>query len=204
MTVIRALLVGSVVVFLLALGCTANKIPAPVDGEPLCPDFELGASHTKMKGGLRKPIRVTVLDGHDPVSTRVLLGRRTADDAPAKLSIENRNETYDIEWAQCENERAPRPVKGESAGNPRDTAAYGCGEAKAYSTSKHTIKRGEQASFVIQFVAPPTAECWNDSVPEAGSASPATDAGTRPAGDNTVAPSGAPADSSRAPGPDGG
>ena len=201
----RATLVGSVLGSLVALGCTANKVPVPVDGEPLCPDFELGASHTKMKGGLRKPIRVTVLDGNDAVSTRILLGRRTDDDAPAKLSLEDSNETYDVQWAQCENERAPKPVKSDTPGSARDTAAYGCGEAKVYSTSKHTTKKGDPASFTIKFVAPATAECWSDQVPEPGGGAPAADAGAAaPGGDAAALGSGAPTDSAGARSPDGG
>jgi hypothetical protein len=182
--VARALLVTVLVIPALVLGCTAKKEAAPVDGEPVCPDFDIGASQTKMKGGLRKPIRVTVLDDGDPVSTRILLGRRTTDDAPAKLSVEDDDKIYEVEWAQCANERAPKPLKAETTRTNSETATYACGEAKSYAKSKLEVKAGNVASRSISFVAPATPECWSDTAPPATSPEPAGDAGaTEPADD---------------------
>jgi hypothetical protein len=182
------------VVFSLVLGCTAQKVSAPVEGEPLCPDFDIGASHAHMKGGLRKPIKVTVLDDGDPVSDRVLLGRRNADDAPARLSVKD-GQTYDIEWAQCENERAPRPLKGDTS-RRGDTASYDCGKAKPYAKSKLVVKRGDVASRSIPFVPPADAACWSDTVPEAGSGAPDASASAAPADTGAAPTASAPAGTS--------
>lgn len=172
----RLLLVAAAV---LATSCTAQKVTAPVEDEPICSDFELGAAQTKHKGGLRKPVRVRILDGSSVESMRVLLGRRTADDQTAKLSIPDDDETYDVEWAQCENERAPRPLKAETK-DARELAAYECGEAKVYATTKLEVRAGKSESRVIKFVAPPDAACWSSSGPPAA---PTTSAAAEPSPD---------------------
>ena len=174
------------VVSSLALGCTAQKVSAPVEGEPVCPDFDIGASHAHMKGGLRKPIKVTVLDDGDPISDRVLLGRRNPDDAAARLSVRD-GRTYEVEWAQCENERAPRPLKGDTS-RRGDMASYDCGKTKPYAKTKLDIKRGDVASRIIRFMPPADAACWSDTVPEGASGAPDASASAASA-DPAAAPS---------------
>jgi hypothetical protein len=150
-----------------AAACTGASVPAYVEDEPICADFSLGAAGTKMKGGLRKPVKVQVMNGDSVESERILLGRRTAEDEKARVVVEDDDERYTIRWSQCENERAPRRV-GEGKPDPRDAVGgYSCGEAKVYQEVPLEVREGDPASRTIRFVAPPAPECWTDALPSA-------------------------------------
>ena len=88
----RLLLIG--VLLAIPQGCTARRVPAPIKGEPVCADFELGAARTKFKGALKWPVMVTVLDGSTTVSERLVLGKRKASDEGGKLVVEDDDETH--------------------------------------------------------------------------------------------------------------
>ena len=61
----RLLLTTASLLALLGTGCTAQSVTAPIDGEPVCPDFRLGVTKTLHKGSLRQPVRVQVLEDDD-------------------------------------------------------------------------------------------------------------------------------------------
>jgi hypothetical protein len=148
-----------------------------VEDEPVCEDFEVGASHAKLKGGLRKPVRVRLLedaDDDDAISSRILLGKRTPSDPAPMLSVPDDDDVLVVEWAQCENERAPRPVRTD-ARDQSEVAAYECGTAKVYAKTELKVVEGDAASRVVRFVAPPEPACWtNQAPPEAAAAATAT------------------------------
>ena len=91
-----------------------------------------------MKGGLRffsqaeldRSVKVTVLDGSSVIWERVLLGRRSDDSPKAKAVVLDTDDTFTVQWAQCANVRAPRPVVTDTqrAGG----SGYECGEAEVY------------------------------------------------------------------------
>ena len=83
----------------------------PVDGEPICPDFQVGAAQTKMAGGLRHPVQLTIKDGSNVVFKTTILGRRSDRDPVARVLVPDDDATLTLEWAQCENERAPSPAE---------------------------------------------------------------------------------------------
>ncbi|WP_437682497.1 hypothetical protein [Sorangium sp. So ce131] len=145
--------------------CGGPLTPSPVEGEPICPDFEVGATRAVMRGSLRFPVTLTVLDGKKPISRATLDGRRSKDDPGTRILIPNDNAEYEIEWAQCENQRAPRAL---SLGrDTKDTAEYACGNAPVYKTDKLVTRRDDAASRTLQFAAPPKPECWESEVPPA-------------------------------------
>ncbi len=116
-----------------------------------------------MKGGLRKPVKVTVLDGSSVIWERVLLGRRSDDSPKAKAVVLDTDDTFTVQWAQCANVRAPRPVVTDTqrAGG----SGYECGEAEVYLRQELHVKKGAPASRVVKFAAPPEPACWADSLP---------------------------------------
>lgn len=180
--------------FLLALasGCAGPPIPSPIEDEPVCADVKLGAARTEMIGGLRHPVRVRILDGKSQILKLVLGGKRTPNDPSPRTLIADDSDEYTVEWAQCENERAPRPVdKGpkpkdqksaEKSARANESAAYECGEAVVYKTEKLVTKKGDAASHVLKFMTPPKAECWMDDAPPPALLAPpaAPDAGAPP------------------------
>jgi hypothetical protein len=44
-------------------GCAGPPVPSALEGEPVCPDYEVGATRTKLQGGLRLPVTVTIVTG---------------------------------------------------------------------------------------------------------------------------------------------
>jgi hypothetical protein len=184
----------SLVLSALAVGCAGPPIPAPIQGEPVCADFELGAARTKMAGSLRLPVRLRILDGETVMMRTILNGKRSAGDAPARSFIPDDNAVFTVEWAQCPNERAPSPVADDHAKAnppklaPPESGAYECGEATVYKTDQITTKKGDVASHAIAFVPPPNPECWvSDAKPappapaSASAAAPAAPAEAAPA-----------------------
>ncbi|MBW2457154.1 MAG: hypothetical protein JRI68_21750 [Deltaproteobacteria bacterium] len=163
-------------------GCTSPSVTGVVEGEPVCVDFAVGSSNSLMKGSLRRPVQATILDGSTVRWERVLLGRRLADDPPSKFVVEDNDETYKMNWAQCPNIFAPKRV---TTGEGRDAdvpSSYTCGESKVYKELELHIKEGDASSRVLQWQVPPEPECWSNLAPDQA-ASAAASASAAPAED---------------------
>ncbi|WP_437971419.1 hypothetical protein WMF04_19875 [Sorangium sp. So ce260] len=158
--------------------CGGPPTPSPIEGEPICADFEVGATRAPMRGSLRFPVTLTVRDGKDPITRTTLTGRRSKDDPASRILLGDEDAEYEIEWAQCENERAPRART--LARDTKDTAEYACGNAAVYKTDKLVTRKGDAASRTVRFAAPPKPECWESELPPAAPA-PSPDAGAEPA-----------------------
>ena len=175
--------------FALALGCAGPPISAPIEGIPVCPDFTTGKA--RMEGSLRFPVRLRVLDGESVLYRTIISGLRTPD-APKPYSfIADDNAKYRVEWAQCSNPRAPHSATERALGQKaRDKAhdgegtAYDCGEAVVYKKDGVLeTKKGDRASHVITFLAPPDAACWaGEAPPASGPSAEPSDAGAGTAG----------------------
>jgi hypothetical protein len=117
-----------------------------------------------------------------------------------------------VEWAQCNNPRAPRTVteaaqsaKAREKAKDKDNegTAYECGEVSVYKTETLESKKGDRASHVITFVPPPNAACWEGdalpthpaanagAAPDAGGPAAAEDAGAAAAADAGAVDAGA-------------
>lgn len=156
--------------------CAGPPMTSAIEGEPVCADYEIGAAHTKMTGGLRYPVQLVIKSGSNTVFKTTITGKRTEKDAAARFLLADDNETYTVEWSQCENERASRPA--ESAGRDQKGAAkYECGTAAPYKTEQLVTKKGDPGSHTLHFPAPPNTACW-----QSVAASPAADAGAPDAG----------------------
>jgi hypothetical protein len=136
-----------------------------------------------MRGGLRLPVSVTILDGSEPVMRTTVYGLRTEQDTPTKILLPDGNDEYKVEWGQCENERAPRPAS-DPAGSSKSTAAprnappdYECGKANVYKTDTLVTKKGDRASHALTFPPPPKPDCWQGEVPVATPDAGAPDVG---------------------------
>jgi hypothetical protein len=178
----------------LTLGCAGSPIAAPLEGEPVCPDFKAGS--VLMAGGLRYPVRVRVLDGKNVLFKTILPGLRTAGARKPSTFIVDDNAEYTVEWSQCENERAPGEAgaanrERKARGKMRDdeSAGYECGEAKVYKTEKLATRKHDPASHVITFAPPPSAVCWASDATT--TAAPGADAGAPDAGSPTEVDAGA-------------
>jgi hypothetical protein len=146
-----------------------------------------------MRGGLRQPVRVTVLDDGDVVTRVLVYGRRTEADPSRRLVLPDADAEYTVEWGQCENERASEPLKGKP--NEREAAGYDCGNSPAYKTDKLVTKKGDRSPHPLAFVPPPKPECWVDERPP----EEAADAGAPDASDDAAAAPTANADAGTAP-----
>ncbi len=160
--------------------CSASRVAAPIEGEPVCANFEVGAAHTKFKGALKFPVKVTVLDGSSVVSERIVLGKRKAEDPPAKLVVEDTDETYTIHWAQCANQFAPRRVNQKRGRINDNLTQYDCGDAKVYKEHKLEVRAGDVQSRRLKWLAPPNGECLISRVPPSASASASASAAPAP------------------------
>ncbi|MGK3994186.1 hypothetical protein [Sorangium sp. So ce1024] len=145
--------------------CGGPPTPSPIEGEPICPDFEIGATRAPMRGSLRYPVTLTVLDDGDPIARATITGRRTGESPATRILLADDDAEYEIQWAQCENQRAPRART--LAHETRDTAEYACGNATVYKTDKLVTRKGDAASRTVHFAAPPKPECWESEVPAA-------------------------------------
>ncbi|MEJ7733949.1 MAG: hypothetical protein WKG00_32735 [Polyangiaceae bacterium] len=91
------------------------------------------------------------------------------------MVLPDANEEYTVEWGQCENERAPRPVDDASATGAKSTATprregpvdYECGNSVVYKTDKLVTVRGNPASHALTYPPPPKPECWLSDAPTA-------------------------------------
>jgi len=158
--------------------CAGPSITTPIDGEPVCPDFQVGAAHTKMGGGLRFPVQVTIKKSGTAVFKTTIVGRRTDKDLPSRVLLTDDDQKYTVEWAQCENERAPSPVD-VSGRDTKSTAKYECGKSEPYQTTELTTTKGDAKSHALTFPPPPNTVC---------STAPATSAATPDAGAADAAP----------------
>ncbi|MGK3982975.1 hypothetical protein WME99_08040 [Sorangium sp. So ce136] len=145
--------------------CGGPLTPSPIEGEPVCPDFEIGATHAPMRGSLRFPVTLTVRNGKNPITRTTLTGRRSSDDPASRVLLADEDAEYELEWAQCENQRAPRART--LTRDTKDTAEYACGSAAVYKTDKLVTRKGDAASRTVHFAAPPKAECWESELPAA-------------------------------------
>ena len=168
--------------------CAGQPIVSPIEGEPVCADYDIGAAHSKMAGGLRFPVQVTIKSGKTQVFKTIVLGRRTEKDEVKRVLLPDDNDTLQVEWAQCENERASNAV--DAAGrDTKGTAKYECGNATAYKTEDLQIKKGDPSSHKLTFPAPPNVACLQGV---AASPAPTASAGAAPTAAATAdaAPSG--------------
>ena len=135
-------------------GCGGTTVPYTFEGEPVCADFSVGTAEP-MQGGLKRPLHVAFKNGTEVVARVVLVGLRTADAAATPILLPDADAEYDVEWAECENERAPGVV---SKNKPFDTK-FECGAFKPYGASKLATKKGESVRKIP--VTPPAAPtCW--------------------------------------------
>jgi hypothetical protein len=152
----------------LVMGCAGPPIPAPIEGEPVCADIEIGAAHSKMIGGLTYPVRLRILDGKNVMMKMIISGKRTPADPPSHTLLPDDNAEYVLEWAQCANERAPRPISSASktrGAAEKDMTAFDCGEATIYKTDKLVTKKHDAASHVFAVPPPPKTDCWVGQTP---------------------------------------
>jgi hypothetical protein len=152
----------------LTVACTSARVTATLDGEPVCADFEVGAAKAPLKGALRKPVKVTVLDGKTTVSERIVLGKRTPNDAASVLVVQDENETYSVRFAQCGNDFAPQPIGAsvdKDAKRREDFTSYDCGDAAVYKEIPLEVKAGKPDSRVIPWQAPPEPACLGSVAP---------------------------------------
>ena len=171
--------------------CAGPPITTPIDGEPTCKDFEIGAARSPMAGSLRFPVQVTIKHGSTVVFKTTLVGRRNEKDLPSRVLLSDDNETFAVEWAQCENERAPSPLD-VTGRDHKGSTKYECGKAEVYQTVELKTVKGDAKSHALSFQAPPNSACWTapppppeaadagapDAAPEAADAgAPAEDAG---------------------------
>lgn len=173
----------------LGAGCAGPPFAAPIEGEPVCADFDMGATPVKMTGSLRFPVRVQILEGKTVLMKLIIDGKRTPDAPPSHTFIIDDSAEYTVEWAQCANERAPSPAtdapkKGAHAPPKKEGGTYECGDAVVYKTDKLVTKKHDVASHKLTFVPPPKPECWVSDAPRTLALPPA---------EPTVAPSAAPA-----------
>jgi hypothetical protein len=185
--VLRPSLLSTLAIASLSLGCTGKPTPTPIAGEPVCPDFVVGAVKTPMRGGLKQPVSITVLEDGEVIMRTTVVGLRTPADPPTRIVVPDADGEYTVEWGQCENERAPRPVsdaparaKGSTAPVREGPAEYECGKSTVYKTDKLVTKKGDPASHALTFPPPPRTDCWTAEVPAATTAA-AADAGAAPA-----------------------
>jgi hypothetical protein len=157
-------------------GCAGPPVPTPVQDEPVCRDFELGPTKTKMQGGLRYPVELKILEGKTLVMRQTIYGLRSEKDVRSRILVPDDNAEYKLQWGQCSNERAPRPVPpphdGKDAHEARDTAHYECGDPTVYKTDPLVTKKHDLASHAVTYAPPPRPECWTSEVPPAPAAPP--------------------------------
>lgn len=186
----------------LATGCAGPPIPAPIEGELVCPDIEIGAARAKMIGGLTHPIRLRILDGKNVMMKMILSGKRLPGDPSAHTLLPDDNAEYELEWSQCANERAPRPISSATktrGAAGKDTTAFDCGEATVYKTDKLVTKKHDAASHVFAVPPPPKTDCWAGEAPPALPTPVVPPPPTAPAPTETAAPSAAPSASAALP-----
>jgi len=151
---------------LVLAGCTAPSVTGVIQDEPVCPDFTVGAPGTKMKGSLKQPVQVSILDGSSVRWQRTLLGRRTAAAPHSRFVVEDDDDTYTVQWAQCPNAFAPKRAELGKTRAADHVPTYDCGESKVYKKEKLEIRQGDASSRVLHWAPPPAPACWSNLAPE--------------------------------------
>lgn len=157
-------------------GCEGPSVPSLVKDEPTCADFKLAGA--EMKGGLKRPVRMRVLEGTKLIATVMLYGVPSSSKQPTRFLLPDADAEYTVEWGQCANERAPTgtdPRESNRAAKKAD-AGFQCGEVAVYSTEQKSGKKGDPSTHEFVMPAPPVADCWTPPVAEAPSASAAVSA----------------------------
>lgn len=160
------------------LGCSGPPVATTLTGEPVCADYSIGTGGQKLRGGLRFPVRVTVLKGDDPVTKVIVFGKRNEEIPSPKVVLPDKDREYKVEWAQCANEHATPPVTATKSKSLRSDGltVYDCGEAKPYKTTTLVTAKGKPETHALAFEAPPNAECWMNTMPDAVADAGAPDA----------------------------
>lgn len=138
------------------VSCGGPTFPSEVLNEPVCPDYELMGK--PMRGGLVHPIVAHVTRGKDPIAKVTLFGRRSDKHKGPPVLLRDTDETYAIEWSQCENPRAPVAREPEAA--RVDEPKYECGTETAFAKETLVTKKGDAASRSARVPAIPRPECW--------------------------------------------
>src|SRR5262249_28594106 len=98
---------------------------------------------------------------------------RTPSDPGTRVVLPDGNAELTVEWAQCENERAPRTTTWSPKSRAdRNSAAYECGTGAVYRSDKLVTRKHDLQSHAISFAAPPTPECWTTEAPSADAGAP--------------------------------
>ena len=178
----------------LALACAGPPMASPIEGETVCPDFELGQARLRMRGALRYPVQLVVKDDGDVVAKTVLVGLPPG--APAtRIVLPDVNADYDLEWGVCENERASFVASLDKNPKVTEGVKYECGKATVYKTTKHSTKRGDRSTHTLRFEPPPSPDCHVSSVPAAKptpSAAPSVEPTSAPSAAPSATPTSAP------------
>ncbi len=150
------------------VGCSGPPVHSTISGDPVCPDYSIGAGGAKLRGGLRFPVRVTVLDDDDPVTKVIVFGKHAEGDPSPKMVLPDKNMEYKVEWTVCPNEHATAAVSASKSKSLRTdgSTSYDCGDAKPYKTTTLTTKKGDPSSHALKFEAPEKLECWADAKPD--------------------------------------
>lgn len=144
---------------MLASACEGPNTPALVKGEPVCKDFAQAGD--QLKGGLKQPVRLRMLDGEDVIATVMLYGIPESAKQPTRFLLPDHDDKYALEWAQCKNERAPTTADPrDRAASAKQGSAYECGEVDVYEKADHTIEKGNPKTHELTWVAPPNPTCW--------------------------------------------
>jgi len=161
-----------------ASACAGPPSPSTLKDEPVCPDFVLGPTHTKMRGSLRQPLLVKVKDGSRIVATVHVNGLSSSLGHPSLFLLPDANAEYAVEFYQCPNERAPTELTAVTDEKERASTGqpgYKCGEKDGhpYATSKLVTKKGSDSSRTVAVTAPDDATCWSsDTSTDSPSSSP--------------------------------
>jgi hypothetical protein len=175
----------------LAVGCAGPPMASPIEGETVCPDFELGQARLRMRGALRYPVQLVVRDDGDVVAKTVLVGLPPGSPA-TRIVLPDVNADYDLEWGVCENERASFVASLDKNPKVTEGVKYECGKATVYKTTKHSTKRGDRSTHTLRFEPPPSPECHVSTVPSAlPSALPSSPTSAPPSAAPVGSPTGA-------------
>ena len=139
-------------------------IPSPIEGETVCADYEIAATHAKMHGGLRRPVVLMVLSGKEVIGQAILSGTSGQAAAKSTILLPDADAEYQLDWAQCAGRLGPYPME-------QAVPIIEC-DAPVYKSEVLATKKGDAASRAIKFVQPPEPGCWPDeSAPIPGAVS---------------------------------
>jgi len=145
-------------------GCEGPSAPSVVTDEPVCKDFKQAGD--LLKGGLKHPVRLKIMNGKNVVATVMLYGLSESAASPTRFLLPDSNEKYALEWAQCKTVRAPTTYDPRDkdakrqAGGPAGQGNYDCTEADVYEKGELVTKKGAPSTHEIKMASPPDATCW--------------------------------------------